>query len=329
MAFARHVEALGYHTLVMPDHFGARFALAPALVLAAEATSRLRVGSLVYDNDFRHPALLAQEVASIDLLTDGRFEFGLGAGWLKSEYDAAGIPFDGGGTRVERMAEALDVVKGLFTATPLTYEGRYYRLTGLTGSAKPRQQPHPPILIGGGGRRLLTLAAKEADIISIMPRSKRDSAKPRQQPHPPILIGGGGRRLLTLAANEADIISIMPRSKRDGSGLEDADAGPEAFTRKVAWIREAAGDRFATIELNTLVQTVVITDHPRAAAEPLAKEYEMDPEQVFETPLVLIGSVDQIAQTLEQRRERFGLSYITVFEKDLENLAKVIGRSRS
>src|ERR1700716_3547476 len=135
MAFARHVEALGYHTLVMPDHFGARFALAPALVLAAEATSKLRVGSLVYDNDFRHPALLAQEVASIDLLTDGRFEFGLGAGWLKSEYDAAGIRFDDGGTRVERMAEALHVVKALMTATPLTFEGRFVRLTGLTGSA--------------------------------------------------------------------------------------------------------------------------------------------------------------------------------------------------
>src|ERR1700716_4315719 len=122
MAFARHVEALGYHTLVMPDHFGARFALAPALVLAAEATSGLRVGSLVYDNDFRHPALLAQEVASIDLLTVGRFEFGLGAGWLKSEYDAAGIRFDDGGTRVERMAGALDVVKGVMTAAPLTFE---------------------------------------------------------------------------------------------------------------------------------------------------------------------------------------------------------------
>jgi len=287
MAFARRVEDSGYHTLLMPDHFGARFALAPALVLAAEATSSLRVGSLVYDNDFRHPALLAQEVASIDLLTDGRFEFGLGAGWLKSEYHAAGIPFDGGGTRVERMAEALHVVKSLFTATPLTYEGRYYQLTGLTGSAKPTQQPHPPILIGGGGRRLLTLAA-----------------------------------------NEADIISVMPRSKRDGSGLEDADASPEAFTSKIGWIQEAAGDRFSAIELNTLVQTVVITDHPRAAAEPLAKEYEMDTEQVFETPLLLIGSVDQIAQTLQQRRERFGLSYITVFEKDLENLAKVIGRLR-
>jgi hypothetical protein len=141
-----------------------------------------------------------------------------------------------------------------------------------------------------------------------------------------VLIGGGGRRLLTLAAQEADIISIMPRSRRDGSGLEDADARPDAFTRKVAWIRDAAGDRFSAIELNTLVQTVVITDHPRAVAAPLAKEYEMDIDQVFETPLVLIGSVDQIAQTLQQRRERYGISYITVFEKDLENLGKVINR---
>jgi len=285
MTFARQVEALGYHTLVMPDHFGARLALAPALVLAAEATSTLRVGSLVYDNDFRHPALLAQEVASIDLLTNGRFEFGLGAGWLKSEYDAAGLPFDAGGTRVERMAEALHIVKALFRGTPLTYDGRHYHLTGLTGSAKPVQQPHPPVLVGGGGRRLLTLAAEEANIIS-----------------------------------------VMPRSRPDGSGLEDADASPEAFERKVAWIRGAAGDRFSAIELNTLVQTVVITDHPHAAAAPLAKEYEMTPDQVVESPLVLIGSVDQIAQTLRQRRERFGLSYITVFEKDLENLAKVIPR---
>ncbi|MEA2636658.1 MAG: hypothetical protein QOH92_3425 [Chloroflexota bacterium] len=285
MAFARHVEVSGFHTLLMPDHFGPRFALAPALVLAAEATSTLRVGSLVYDNDFRHPALLAQEVASIDLLTDARFEFGLGAGWLKSEYDAAGLPFDDGGTRVERMAEALRIVKALFSATPLTYEGRFYRLTALTGSAKPKQEPHPPVLIGGGGRRLLTLAAKEADIIS-----------------------------------------IMPRSRRDGSGLEDADASPEAFTRKLAWIRDAAGERFSALELNTLVQTVVITDRRRDAATPLAKEYSMEVDQVFETPLVLIGSVDQIAENLEQRRERFGLSYITVFEKDLENLARVIDR---
>ena len=285
MAFAQHVEASGYHTLVMPDHFGPRLALAPALVLAAEATSRLRVGSLVYDNDFRHPAVLAQEVASIDLLTDGRFEFGLGAGWLKSEYDAAGIPFEPGATRVERMAEALEIIKALFNGTPVTFEGRYYRLTGLTGSPKPKQQPHPPILMGGGGRRLLTVAGQMADVIS-----------------------------------------IMPRSRRDGSGLEDADASAEAFERKLAWIRDGAGDRFSRIELSTLVQSVVITDHPLDAAKPLAKEYGVEAEEVLETPLVLIGSVDQIAETLERRRDRFGLSYITVFEKDLESLAKVIAR---
>jgi probable F420-dependent oxidoreductase len=285
MAFARHVEASGYHTLLMPDHFGRRLALAPALVLAAEATSRLRVGSLVYDNDFRHPAGLAQEVASIDLLTDGRFEFGLGAGWLKSEYDAAGIPFEPGATRVERMAEALEIIKALFNGTPVTFEGRYYRLTGLRGSPKPKQQPHPPILVGGGGRRLLTVAGQVADVIS-----------------------------------------IMPRSRRDGSGLEDADASAEAFERKLAWIRDGAGDRFSRIELSTLVQSVVITDHPLDAAKPLAKEYGVEAEEVLETPLVLIGSVDQIAETLERRRDRFGLSYITVFEKDLESLAKVIAR---
>jgi probable F420-dependent oxidoreductase len=183
------------------------------------------------------------------------------------------------------MAESLRVVKALFSAAPLTYDGRFYKLTELTGSARPKQEPHPPILIGGGGRRLLTLAAKEADIIS-----------------------------------------IMPRSRRDGSGLEDADASPEAFGQKVAWVRDAAGSRFAGIELNTLVQTVIVTDRAREAAAPLAKEYAMELDQVFETPLVLIGSVDQIAETLAQRRERFGLSYITVFEKDLENLARVIDR---
>jgi probable F420-dependent oxidoreductase len=285
MAFARRVEASGYQTLVMPDHFGPRLALAPALVLAAEATSRLRVGSFVYDNDFRHPAVLAQEVASIDLLTDGRFEFGLGAGWLKSEYDAAGIPFDQGGTRVERMAEALAIIKALFSESPLTFEGRHYRLAGLIGSPKPKQRPHPPILIGGGGRRLLTLAAQEADVIS-----------------------------------------IMPRSRRDGGGLEEADASAKAFERKLAWIRDGAGDRFSRIELNTLVQSVVISDHPLEAAAPLAREYGVEAEELLETPLVLIGSVDQIAETLERRRERFGLSYITVFEKDLESMAKVIAR---
>src|SRR5438270_13429731 len=163
MAFARRVEDTGYGTLKVSDHFGARPAIAPALVLAAEATSRLRVGSFVYDNDFRHPALLAQEVATIDLLTDGRFDFGIGAGWLKSEYDAAGLRFDAGGTRVDRLAEAVPLIKQLLTGEPMALSGRHYPVKKLTAGFKTVQQPHPRLTIGRGGRRPLTLGGQHAD----------------------------------------------------------------------------------------------------------------------------------------------------------------------
>jgi probable F420-dependent oxidoreductase len=283
ISFARSVEAAGFDTLLMPDHFGARLALAPALVLAAEATKQLRVGSFVYDNDFRHPALLAQEAATVDMLTDGRFDLGIGAGWLRSEYDAAGLPFASGASRVERLAEALVIIKGLMTEAPLTHEGRHYQLTGLTGSFKPVQRPHPPIVIGGGGPTLLRLAAREADIVS-----------------------------------------IMPRSRADGSGLDDGDATAEAFERKLALVREAAGERFPRLELNTLVQAVVITEQPEEAVDRMRADWTMTPAQLRESPLLLIGSVAEIAAQLETRRERFGLSYLTVFERDMASLAPVI-----
>jgi probable F420-dependent oxidoreductase len=286
MALAQRLENAGYHVLAMSDHLGARMAPAPALVLAAEATRHLRVGSLVYDNDFRHPAVLAQEVATIDLLTGGRFDFGIGAGWLKSEYDAAGIPFDPGGVRVERLADSLRIMKQLFSGSPPTTpaaEGRHYRIAESFRMFKTVQQPHPPIMIGGGGPKLLALAAREADIVS-----------------------------------------IMPRSRPDGGGLDDADGGAGAFERKVAWIREAAGDRFSRLELHTLVQAVIISNDKRQAVASLSKEYGMSIEEVLETPLVLAGTLEEIADTLQRRRERFGLSYITVFERDFESLAMVI-----
>jgi probable F420-dependent oxidoreductase len=285
MAFAQRLERLGYDTLVMPDHFGARLAIAPALVLAAQATSRLRLGSLVYDNDFRHPALLAQEVATIDLLTDGRFDFGIGAGWLKAEYDAVGLPFDAGRIRVERLAEALHIIKRLLLEEAVTFNGQHYRVQRLSAGFRTVQQPHPPIIIGGGGRQLLTLAAREADSIS-----------------------------------------VMPRSRADGSGIDPTDASEEAFARKTDWIRKAAGDRFKSLELSTLVQAVVITDDRGAAAAKLSSEFEQPAEALLDSPLFLIGSVDQIIASLEHRRARLGISSITVFEKDVDNLAPVIER---
>jgi probable F420-dependent oxidoreductase len=285
VAFAKQVEDRGFDTLLISDHFGARMAIAPALVLAAQATQRLRVGSFVYDNDFRHPAILAQEAATIDILTDGRFDFGIGAGWLKSEYDAAGIPFDGGKARVERLAEALTIIKQLWTELPVTFSGQHYRVRELTGSFKPVQQPHPPIVIGGGGPRLLGLAAREADIIS-----------------------------------------IMPRSRADGGGLEDSDASAEAFDQKVAVIKDAAGDRFPALELNTLVQAVVITDDRRQAGEGMVKDWALPADRLLESPLLLIGQVDELVEMVHRRREQFGISYTTVFERDMAKLAPVIDR---
>jgi len=243
MDFARSAEAAGFDTLLISDHFGPRMSAAPALVLAAQATERMRVGSFVYDNDFRHPGLLAQEAATIDLLTDGRFDFGIGAGWLRSEYDAAGLEFAPGKIRVERLEESVQVIKRLMAGTAVSYEGKHYRLKELTSGFQAVQQPHPPFIIGGGGPRLLSLAAREADIVS-----------------------------------------IMPRSKGDGGGLEDADASAESFDRKVALIRQAAGDRFDRLELNTLVQEVILTDDRSEAARKIAHDWEMRPADCSSRP---------------------------------------------
>jgi len=166
---ARRVEALGYDTLLLPDHFAPDlFAPIPALTAAALATTTLRVGTTVFDNDFRHPAMLAKEIATIDVLSDGRFEVGLGAGWKKEEYDQVGIPFDPPGTRVGRLEETVRVLKGLWADGPLTFTGQHYTIQALESFPKPVQRPHPPIFIGAGGKRLLSFAAQEADIIGII-----------------------------------------------------------------------------------------------------------------------------------------------------------------
>jgi probable F420-dependent oxidoreductase len=171
VARAYRAEALGYDTWLLADHFGAQFAPVPALAAAAEATVSLRIGSLVFANDYRHPVLLAKEAATLDVLSGGRFELGLGAGWLRDEYVAAGLPFDAPGVRIDRLAEALAIVKGLLGPDPVSFAGAHYRVTNLAGQPRPIQRPHPPILVGGGGTRLLTLAAREATIAGINPRA--------------------------------------------------------------------------------------------------------------------------------------------------------------
>jgi probable F420-dependent oxidoreductase len=286
---ARQVEDLGYSTLLMPDHLGEQLSPIPALVAAADATSTLRVGSLVFDNDFRHPAMLAKEAATLDLLSEGRLELGMGAGWMKGEYERAGIPFERAGLRIDRLEESVKIVKGLFGEGPVNFAGRHYTINGMEGFPKPLQRPHPPIHIGGGGQRLLSLAAREADIVG-----------------------------------------FLPRARPDGKGQNLTDATPGALDEKISWVREAAGERFDDLELGILVAQIFTTEDREQAAQfiasTLAAGYNVSTEVVLQAPYLLIGSVDQICDDLVARRERYGISYISVFENSLEALAPVIAR---
>src|SRR5579864_6884469 len=218
---ARKAEDLGYSTLLMPDHFGDQLAPVPALMAAADATSELRVGTLVFDNDYRHPVVLAKEAATLDVLSGGRLELGLGAGWMRTDYEQSGIAYDPPGVRVERFAEGVEVVTGLLEGDgPFSFSGRHYTVSEHHLLPRPVQQPRPPLILGGGGRRVLTIAARHADIVSI----------------------------------NVDL--------RAGLGGAEAapNASPDSTRQKVAWVKEAAGDRFDDIELNCLIGFAVITD---------------------------------------------------------------------
>jgi probable F420-dependent oxidoreductase len=229
--------------------------------------------------------VLAKEAATIDVLSGGRFELGLGSGWLREEYDQAGISFDAPGTRIERLTEAVAIVKGLLGDAPVTLAGRHYTITGLQGRPSPVQRPHPPLLIGGGGPRTLSLAAREASIVG-----------------------------------------LVPRARRDGGGLDRGDFGEAALREKIGWVREAAGDRFEALELHALIQAVIVSDQRSVAAEQVAARFGAGREVLLESPYLLIGSVDGICETLRQRREAYGISYLTVFDRDVEVFAPVVER---
>jgi len=288
---ARRAEALGYATFLMRDHFvpdsfGDQFAPFAALMAAADATTTLRVGNLVIDNDYRHPVVLAKEAATLDLLSDGGFELGLGAGWLQGEYDQAGIPYDPPGVRVSRMEEAIHVLKGLFADGPLSFTGSHYVIAGLDGFPKPAQRPHPPLLIGGGGKRMLCIAGREADIVHLLSR--------------PIANG-------TLVAEPGDY--------RTSSVME-----------KIGRLRGAAGDRFAHIELSLMPTIAIADDRRAATERLIVEQgWEGVPvEAVWDMPSIFIGSIDQIVAEMRERRDSLGFSYIIVTDDDMERCAPIV-----
>ena len=177
LATARRAEDLGYSTLILRDHFvaepfGDQLAPMVALASAAAATSTLRVGTMVLCNDYRHPVMLAKEAATLDHLSGGRFELGLGAGWLREEYEAAGMPFDRAGTRVGRLEESLRILRGLLSGEKTAFTGEHYAVDGLT--VFPRPERRPPLVVGAGSRRMLGIAGRLADTVGILPRALPD-----------------------------------------------------------------------------------------------------------------------------------------------------------
>jgi probable F420-dependent oxidoreductase len=285
---ARRAESMGYAGLVLPDHLLQQHAPVPFLATVAAATETLRIGTFVFNSQLRHPAVLAQELASLDVLSGGRLEIGLGAGWNKPEHVAIGLPFDPVGARIERLAEVVDILKACFAAGSFSYPGKYFQISDYDGQPKPAQRPHPPLFIGGGGRRLLTLAGQQAQIVGLAPR-----LLPGPLPDP--------RSFTAQAAQE-----------------------------KVDWVREAAGERFADLELNTYPSgaPVTITDD----ALPLAQErahrltsmtgYEISARELLDSPHVFIGSVAALTDKVVGLRERYGIS--SVMTGDLDDMAPIV-----
>ncbi|MQB01223.1 MAG: TIGR03621 family F420-dependent LLM class oxidoreductase [Actinobacteria bacterium] len=173
---AREIEGMGYSVLLVADHFGPGVAPFSAMAVAAAATEELRVGTFVLDNDLRHPAVVAKELATLDVLSDGRVEAGIGAGWKLEDYTQTGIPFDAPGVRVSRLEEAVRIVKGFWTEERFSFSGEHYQVEELEGLPNVVQRPHPPIFIGGGGKRILGIAGREADIVGMQAKSKADGS---------------------------------------------------------------------------------------------------------------------------------------------------------
>ena len=286
-------ESHGYSTFFLADHFlSAGLALdstyhppqmlaaLPAIAMALEQTSTLRVGCRVFCNDYHHPFMLAKEAATMDYLSGGRLEFGIGAGWIRNEYAAVNLTFDEFPERYNRFAEFVRAYKDFMTGEPLDIAGDFIRWSGFHGTPSPSQKPYPPLMIGGGSRKILHFAGQEADIVSLNFNNRAG------------MLGPDGM----------------------SSGLAAATA------KKIDWVKSGAGTRFENIELEIGAYNTIITDHPLPTATAIGNALGMQAEDILAHPHCLIGSVDFICDELQRRREAYGISYIAVVDDGQNNM---------
>jgi probable F420-dependent oxidoreductase len=284
---ARRAESLGYSVVTIVDHMGDQLAPIPALAAIAMSTASIRIGTMVLANDWRNPLLVAREAATLDWLSDGRLELGIGAGWLTTDYEQLGLPYDRPGVRVERMAEALKLIRDLLSGERITHTGPHYRLTNASCFPRPVQKPHPPLVVGGGSRRLLTLAGQLADVVNVH---------------------------TNLGAEHV----VGDQSK--------ADISAEAAGRRFGWVKAGAGSRLQQIELGLRIFAVSVTDRRESAGAELGRRWALGSAELLESPYALIGSLDQITEELVKRRQEFGATYFTWNEPEMERMAPVVRR---
>jgi probable F420-dependent oxidoreductase len=293
----QRAEDAGYSTLFSSDHYFGPGAiseatghrpvdLAPltAIAVAAARTSTLRVGCRVFACDFHHPVVLAKEMATLDLLSEGRLEVGLGAGWIREEYDGLGLAMDSPGIRIARLAEYVKVMRAHWAGEPIEIDSEHVHVHGFTGRPQPVQPGGPPIMIGGGARKILGVAGRLADIVSI----NFDNSSGRL----------GSTSVMSSGAAETE--------------------------RKLGWIRDGAGDRFDAIEIEIGAYFVGVGDDASGQLKAMASRFGVAPEEFASHPHALFGSVDRICDTLRERRERYGVSYVTVAQRHLDEFAPVV-----
>ncbi len=282
---ARRAESLGYSSLLVPDHLdNDQFSPVVAMTAAAMATSTLRVGSLVFDNDYRHPVVLAREMATLDVISQGRLEVGMGAGWRRSDYDQSGIVYDRPGIRIGRLSEALEIMSSMWRDGSATFRGNHYIVEGAIGMPRPFSPNGPPLTIGGGGRKILELASRHAQIVGI-------------------------NASLTAGVINADVVD---------------SASPERFLERIEWVRQSSENRFDQIELQCLTLVAQVVRNSYSWLSEVAPAFGATAEQAMETPIVLAGPVNEIIETLQARRERFGFSYWVIHQQEMEDFAPVV-----
>lgn len=282
----RKVEALGYSTLFVPDHFDEGLGPIAAMAAGAAVTTELIVAPLVLDCDYRHPAVLSRELATIDQISEGRLEVGIGAGWKASDYRSSGIPMDRPGVRVDRMVEHGTILRALLRGETVTWQGEHYTITELPGTPACHTPDGPKFLVGGGAPRVLRFAGGFADIVGVN---------------------------ASIHSGEIDTDAAL-------------DGMAERIDEKVGWVREGAGARFDELEINAWLAALEVTDDRDAMADLMSQLFGAPPAEVLESPLALVGTLDQMAETLAGRRERWGYSYHCVPGDRAEVFAPVVAR---